>query len=110
MSGSSIRAFGVVLATMFSLAAAAVAQTRGDAAIASASLETFPPWAYTWDPDFKVPPADDVLHRLPGSAAAFSFAQARDLFFSPDWHPGDHPPTRLRPDRRALAAAPAPAT
>ncbi len=24
-------------------------------------------------------------------------------------HPGDHPPARLRPDRRALVAAPAPA-
>jgi cytochrome c553 len=87
-----MRTFGVMLAAVFSLAAAAVAQTRGDAAVPSASAETFPPWAYTWDPEFKVPPADDVLNRLPGSAAAFSFAQARDLFFSPDWHPGDHPP------------------
>lgn len=50
-----------------------------------------PVWAYTWDPEFKVPPADDVLHRMPGSTAAFSFKQARDLFFSPDWHPDDHP-------------------
>ena len=49
-------------------------------------------WAYPWDPDFKVPAADDVLHRLPGSTAAFSWNQARDLFFSPDWHPEDHQP------------------
>lgn len=51
-----------------------------------------PAWAYTWDPDFKVPPADDVLHRVPASTATFSWKQARDLFFAPDWHPEDHPP------------------
>ena len=28
---------------------------------------------------------------LPGSNASFSWKQARDLFFAPDWHPGDHP-------------------
>lgn len=56
------------------------------------SAEEAPAWAYPWDPQFKVPPADDVLHRLPGSTAAFSWNQARDLFFSPDWHPDDHPP------------------
>jgi cytochrome c553 len=91
MSGSNIRGIGVMLAAMFSFAVAAFAQTRGDTAVPSAPSEKFPSWAYMWDPDFKVPPADDVLHRAPGSAAAFSFAQARDLFFSPDWHPGDHP-------------------
>lgn len=53
--------------------------------------EEAPAWAYPWNPQFKVPPADDVPHRLPGSTAAFSWAQARDLFFSPDWHPDDHP-------------------
>ena len=50
-----------------------------------------PTWAYVWAPDFQVPPADNVLQRLPGSTAAFSWAQARDLFFSPSWHPEDHP-------------------
>jgi cytochrome c553 len=54
--------------------------------------ESAPAWAYPWEPDFKVPAADDVLHRLPGSTAAFSWNQARDLFFSPDWHPDDHQP------------------
>jgi cytochrome c553 len=54
--------------------------------------ESAPAWAYPWEPDFKVPAADDVLHRLPGSTAAFSWNQARDLFFSPDWHPEDHQP------------------
>lgn len=91
MEGSNSRAFGVMLAAMFAFAVPAVAQTRGDASVPPAAAETPPPWAYTWDPDFKVPPADDVLHRLPGSTAAFSWNHARDLFFSPDWHPDDHP-------------------
>lgn len=38
-------------------------------------------------------PADDgtPLH-VPDSGAAFTLTQIRDLNFSPDWHPGDHPP------------------
>ncbi|CUT10866.1 FIG135464 Cytochrome c4 [Bradyrhizobium sp.] len=39
----------------------------------------------------KVPPADDKPNQLAGSNAAFSWKQARDLFFAPDWHPDDHP-------------------
>lgn len=74
------------------MAAAAVGEKSGDAAGRSLSPETFPTWAYTWDPDFKTAPADDEPHHLPSSAAAFSYVQARDLFLSPDWHPGDHPP------------------
>jgi len=71
----------------------AVAQTPNAVSTPSASApDSFPAWAYPWDPDFKVPPADDVPQRLPGSTAAFSWTQARDLFFSPDWHPDDHPP------------------
>jgi cytochrome c553 len=72
--------------------------------------EPVPAWAYPWDPDFKTPPADDAPHRLPGSAASFKWAQARDLFFSPDWHPEDHPPlpsivaTGRKPDVRACGS------
>ena len=91
MTGSNSRALGLILAAIFSFTAAAVAQTRGDAALFPAEPATFPAWAYPWDPDFKIPPADDVLHRLSGSTAAFSWNQARDLFFSPDWRPEDHP-------------------
>ena len=29
---------------------------------------------------------------MPDSDAAFTRTQLRDLFFAPDWHPGDHPP------------------
>ena len=45
-----------------------------------------------------------------GSAASFKWAEARDLFFSPDWHPEDHPPlptivaTGRKPDVRACGS------
>jgi hypothetical protein len=29
---------------------------------------------------------------VPDSDATFTITQERDLFFVPDWHPGDHPP------------------
>ena len=86
MRGSWISAFGLGLAAIFSSVTVANAQTGSGAAVPPA-----PNWAYVWDPDFKVPPADNVPQRLPGSTAAFSSAQARDLFFSPSWHPEDHP-------------------
>ena len=53
--------------------------------------DSFPAWAYPWDPAFVVPPADDVPQHLPGSSAAVSWKQARDLFVAPDWHPDAHP-------------------
>jgi cytochrome c553 len=82
----------VSIALSFGLAVAssnASGQTPG-APIPSTSA-SLPAWAYPWDPDFQAPPADDVPRKLPGSAAAFSWKQVRDLFFSPDWHPDDHP-------------------
>ena len=92
MNSSSGRTFGAIATVFLLFSVSAVAQTRSDATVTSESSTTsFPSWAYPWDPDFKVLPADDVLHRLPGSTAAFSWNQARDLFFSPDWHPEDHP-------------------
>lgn len=86
MLGSWISAVGLGLATIFSSVTLAIAQTGGGAAVPLA-----PNWAYVWDPDFKVPPADDIPQRLSGSTVAFSWAQARDLFFAPSWHPEDHP-------------------
>jgi cytochrome c553 len=92
MRGSRVSVFGLRFAVSFSLSVTvAIAQTGSGAAVPLAPTEAYPTWAYPWDPDFKVPPADNVLQRLPGSAAAFSWAQARDLFFSPSWHPEDHP-------------------
>jgi cytochrome c553 len=87
------------------------AQTPNAGPTPSASKpDPVPTWAYPWDPDFKTPPADDAPHRLPGSTASFKWAQARDLFFSPDWHPEDHPPlpaivaTGRKPDVRACGS------
>ena len=52
-----------------------------------------PAWAYAVDPPGSTPPTDDgTLRRVPDSDAAFTLTQLRDLFFAPDWHPGDHPP------------------
>ncbi|MBW7971670.1 c-type cytochrome [Bradyrhizobium sp. BR 10289] len=70
----------------------------------------FPAWAFLWDPSVKVPPPDDKPNRLDGSDASFSWKQARDLFFAPDWHPDDHPAmpeivaTGRKPDIRACGA------
>jgi len=88
----------------------AVAQAPNAGSTPSASTPDFPSWAYPWDPEFKAPPADDVPQRLAGSTAAFSWTQARDLFFSPAWHPDDHPPmpgvvaSGRKPDVRACGS------
>ena len=66
--------------------------TQSGVGSSAASLsDGLPAWAFLWDPTVKVPPPDDKPNSLPGSNAAFSWKQARDLFFAPDWHPGDHP-------------------
>lgn len=55
--------------------------------------EDFPAWAYPVNPPGLQPPPDDGVPRtVPGSSAAFTLTQIRDLFKAPDWHPGDHPP------------------
>jgi cytochrome c553 len=52
-----------------------------------------PAWAYPVNPpDFKAPPDDGTPRRVPDSNLTLTLTQVRDLFFSPDWHPGDHPP------------------
>jgi cytochrome c553 len=66
--------------------------TQGGGSSANSLPESFPAWAFLWDPTVKVPPPDDKPNYLPGSNAAFSWKQARDLFVAPDWHPDDHPP------------------
>lgn len=75
---------------LMSLAIAVPVAGIGFAQSGPGSFE-LPAWAFLWDPTVKVPPPDDTPQRLPGSNAAFSWKQARDLFFAPDWHPGDHP-------------------
>ncbi len=56
-----------------------------------AQSDGLPAWAFLWDPTVKVPPPDDKPNSLPGSNAAYSWKQTRDLFVAPDWHPDDHP-------------------
>lgn len=52
-----------------------------------------PYWAYPVNPPGFTPPPDDGKPRqVPGSSAAFTLTQIRDLFTAPDWHPEDHPP------------------
>jgi cytochrome c553 len=90
MRGSWIPVFGLGLSVIFAFVAVAIAQTGSGAAVPLAPA-TYPAWAYAWDPDFQVASADNVPQRLPGSTAAFSWVQVRDLFFSPSWHEEDHP-------------------
>ena len=87
---------------------AAIAQKSGpDAAPVS---DSFPAWAYPWAPDFKAAPDDGRATRVPDSTASFTVTQERDLFFTPDWHPGDHIPMPeivaggRRPDVRACGS------
>jgi len=55
--------------------------------------EAPPAWAYPVNPpDFKPPPDDGTLRRVPDSTASMTLTQVRDLFYAPDWHHGDHPP------------------
>ncbi|HEX7953361.1 MAG TPA: hypothetical protein VF523_09885, partial [Burkholderiales bacterium] len=52
-----------------------------------------PPWAYPVNPPgLKPTPDDGTPKHVPGSAAAFTLTQLRDLFSPPDWHPDSHPP------------------
>jgi cytochrome c553 len=90
---------------------AAIAQKpAADSAPAAPVSDSFPAWAYPWAPDFKVPPDDGRPTHVPDSTAAFTVTQERDLFFVPDWHPGDHIPMPdivargRRPDVRACGS------
>lgn len=72
------------------LALAAIVILGGKAGHAQ---EAPPAWAYVMNPpDFRPPPDDGRLRRVPDATATFTLTQVRDLFFAPDWHPGDHPP------------------
>jgi cytochrome c553 len=63
------------------------------AGAAALTQEAPPPWAYPVNPpDFKPPPDDGTLRRVPNSTASMTLTQVRDLFNTPDWHPADHPP------------------
>jgi cytochrome c553 len=84
-----------------------VASAQQPAAPVANSTASFPAWAYPWAPDFKSAPDDGVPRHVPDSDAAFTITQERDLFFAPDWHPGDHPrmPDIVAQGRRAEVRA-----
>ena len=100
-----------LLAFAIAVSGAAVAQAPSASPTPPAPVSLLA-WAYPWDPDFKVPPADEVPHRLPGSTAAVSWVQARDLFFAPDWHPRiiRRCPRSSRADESPTCAPAAPVT
>ena len=57
------------------------------------SQEVPPAWAYPVNPpDFKIPPDDGALRRVPDSTASMTLTQVRDRFYTADWHPGVHGP------------------
>jgi cytochrome c553 len=64
---------------------------RGVGLSAAQAADGLPAWAFLWDPTVQVPPPSDTPNTLPGSSAAFSWKQARDLFVALDWHPDAHP-------------------
>ena len=78
-----------VLALAIPISSSGLSQSGGNSSAAPAS-DGFPAWAFLWDPTINVPTPDDKPNALPGSSAAFSWKQARDLFVAPDWHPNDH--------------------
>jgi cytochrome c553 len=57
------------------------------------AADTPPPWAYAQNPPNNlVTPDDRTIRHVPNSHATYTFAQVKDLFFAPDWHPQDHAP------------------
>jgi cytochrome c553 len=80
------------LAPRLALVATLIATAAQIASQASPQTQDAPPaWAYAMAaPDFKAPADDGSLRHVPGSSAAWTLTQLRDLFFSPDWHPQEH--------------------
>src|SRR5579864_2798055 len=73
---------------------AAVLALSGNAGtqIAVAEDNGPPVWAYPVDAaGLKAPRDNGALRRVPDSKLGFSLSQVSDGFFSPDWHPQDHP-------------------
>lgn len=63
------------------------------AAGALAAADVPPPWAFAVNPPGTQPvPDDGAARHVPGSSAAFTLTQIRDLFNVPDWHADNHPP------------------
>ncbi|MGB7845895.1 MAG: c-type cytochrome, partial [Candidatus Acidiferrum sp.] len=61
-----------------------------------ASKREAPPyWAFAVNPEIggsgTAAGADRAARHVPGSTAAFTYAQVQDLYKAPDWHPEGHP-------------------
>jgi mono/diheme cytochrome c family protein len=80
------------LSASLALAAILLVAAAQIALQASAQKQDAPPaWAYSVAaPDFKTPADDGSLRHVPGSSAAWTLTQLRDLFLAPDWHPREH--------------------
>ncbi len=77
---------------LFCMALAGSSVINGEPAKAGGETDEFPAWAYPWAPDVPTPPVDEIPRHVRDSSLSFTTRQAADLFSSPDWHPGDHPP------------------
>ena len=61
--------------------------------LSAQSADAPPAWAYAIAaPDYRPPVDTGELRHVPGSSAAWTLTQLRDLFYAPDWHPEEHPP------------------
>jgi cytochrome c553 len=89
-NGRALVAALVVTCTL--VVAACASSEKEDTAAPIASSQPPPPWAYMVQPQVQPPPDDGVPRHVPGSTAAITLTEIRDLFVAPDWHPGDHPP------------------
>ncbi|WP_271606996.1 c-type cytochrome [Bradyrhizobium sp. CCBAU 11434] len=104
----SLCALGL-LAVVISISAGGLT-LRGVGLSAALASDGLPAWAFLWDPTVQVPSPTDTPNTLPGSNAAFSWKQARDLFAALDWHPDAHPAmpdivaNGRKPDIRACGA------
>jgi cytochrome c553 len=58
-----------------------------------AAAEPPPPWAFAVNPPAGAKAADDdgSAKHVPGSTAAFTLKEIKDLYNVPDWHPDNHP-------------------
>lgn len=53
--------------------------------------DLIPTWAYAQNPANTIAiPAEDSIRKVPNSKITYRFAQVKDLFFAPDWHPQEH--------------------
>jgi len=69
----------------------AVPATAQNAAAPSPWTPDYPLWAMLWNPDFPREPTNEQPYHAPNSSETFTMKHTRNLFFSPDWHPENHP-------------------